>query len=179
MKEFLKKQLGHLLFGFIILLPVAVMAVMAIWVFKSIDKFGQSILSVSSFGETLPPGLGFLTIVLLIYLSGILLRKTRIRNLTAKIPILGSLLGGDGTGQTMGIERILGLQPCLFLYSPTCLSYGLILNCATPSPGPAKPKLGIAPKLTLSKSRPKKPKQPSAPVHHPQLTKQHSGWTKA
>ena len=128
MKEFLKRQLGHVLSGVIIWLPVAIIAMVGIWAFERIDGTGRDILNIASFGKSLPPGFGFFLIILLLYASGILLKGTRVRNLTAKIPVLGSLIGGNGDGRTMGLEKLLKLQPCLFLYSPTCPSYGFILS---------------------------------------------------
>ena len=128
LKAFLKKQLGYLLFGIIIWLPVAVISIIGNWAFKALDDTGQNILGPFSLGRTMPAGVGFITMVFLLWLSGILLKKTCIRNFVAKIPILGSLLGGNGKGQTMSIERLLGLQPCLFLFSPTCPDYGFILS---------------------------------------------------
>ena len=128
LKKFFEKQLGHLLFGVIVWLPIVIIAIVGVWLFKSIDSAGQGLLGVLSFEKPVPNGLGFLTILFLIYVSGVLLKKTRVRNFAAKIPVLGGLIGGNGKGQTMGLEKLLKLQPCLFLYSPTSPSYGFILS---------------------------------------------------
>jgi len=53
------------------------------------------------------------------------LKLTKIRGVFSKIPVLGLFFGA---GEIITIERLLHLNPCLFLISPTCLSYGWILS---------------------------------------------------
>lgn len=128
MKEFLKKQLGYLLFGIIVWLPVAIISIIGNWAFRNLDGMGQNVIDIFPFGRSVPAGAGFPTILFLLWLSGILLKKTKVRSVVAKIPVLGSLMGVNGNGKTISIERLLSLQPCLFLFSPTCSSYGFILS---------------------------------------------------
>ena len=127
MKRFFTKQLGYLLFGFIVWLPIALLIVLGLWAFQSVEGVARDILDFFPFGESFPPGTGFLAIVLLVYISGVLLGKTVISNFAAKIPVLGIFLG-QKNGKVMSLGKLLNLQPCLFLFSPTCPSYGFILS---------------------------------------------------
>jgi hypothetical protein len=53
------------------------------------------------------------------------LKLTKIRSFFSKIPVIGLFFG---EGEIITIDRLLHLKPCLFLFSPTCLSYGWILS---------------------------------------------------
>jgi len=71
------------------------------------------------------PGFGIVLGILIVYFSGMVLKLTRIREVFSKIPVLGLFFGA---GEIITIDRLLHLKPCLFLFSPTCLSYGWILS---------------------------------------------------
>lgn len=126
LKKFFQKQLGHIWAGIIIWLPITVIMIIGMWIFKNLDGVGQYFFDFLPFGGSLPSGVGFFVILALLYISGILLEKTRIKRFAAKIPVLGVFLSHDG--KTMSLEKLFKLQPCLFLYSPTCPSYGFVLS---------------------------------------------------
>ena len=53
------------------------------------------------------------------------LKLTKFGKVLAKIPLIGFFFG---QGEIMTIGRLTNMQPCLFLYSPTCISYGWVLS---------------------------------------------------
>ncbi len=126
-KKFIKKQLGHFLFGFIVWLPIAGIVIAGIWAFQNMEGAARNILDLFPIDMALPIGTGFLAIILLVYISGALLGRRVIGNFATKIPFLGFFFG-QKNGKIMSLEKLLSLQPCLFLYSPSCLSYGFILS---------------------------------------------------
>lgn len=125
MKKFFKKQLSHLLFGLIIWLPIVILSVISVWIFKKLGDLGRDIFFFLP--DSLPSIIYFISVMLLLYLSGIALKKTFIKKLTAKIPVLGIFLGQDES-KMMSIERLLSLKPCLFLMSDTLPAYGFIFS---------------------------------------------------
>ena len=65
--------------------------------------------------------------IIVFLLTGLLLKNTRVGDFLSGIPIFGLLFRKKG-GRIISVGRLLGLTPCLFLYSPTCPSYGWILS---------------------------------------------------
>jgi uncharacterized membrane protein len=120
-----KNQLTFLLFGFIFWLPVAVLAYIIVFLFTNIEDVGRGFLELFIPEQFVYAGFGILLGIIIIYLTGVVLKLDRVRKFISKIPVLGLLFGA---GEIMTIERLLHLRPCLFLYSPTCLSYGWILS---------------------------------------------------
>ena len=53
-----------------------------------------------------------------------LLKLTKVGKILSKIPVIGLFFG---QGEIMTIGRLTNMQACLFLYSPTCISFGWIL----------------------------------------------------
>jgi len=56
----------------------------------------------------------------------LILRKTPVGNLLSMVPVLGLFF--RRSGDTITLEKLYSRTPCLFLFSPTCLSYGWILS---------------------------------------------------
>lgn len=125
MKKFFKKQLSHLLFGLIVWMPIVILSLISVWIFKKLGDLSRDIFFFLP--DNLPSIVYFIGIMLLFYFSGIVLKKTFIKKLTAKIPILGIFLGQDES-KMMSIERLLSLKPCLFLMSSTLPTYGFIFS---------------------------------------------------
>jgi hypothetical protein len=125
MKRFIKKQMAIVLLGFGFWLPIAVLIFIIVVLLKSVEDVGRSILLVFIPEQFFHTGLGIFLGIVIIYLSGALLTSTKIKGYLSKIPVLGLFFGG---GEVITIERLLHLNPCLFLFSPTCLSYGWILS---------------------------------------------------
>ncbi len=125
MKRFIRSQFGFLLYGFIFWLPIAIIAFILIFVFNYGEDLGGRIFHLFFPTEYYHPGYGFAIGLLIIYLSGIILKITNVRKRLSKVPIIGLFFGG---GEVMTIDRLAHLAPCLFMMSPTCLSYGWILS---------------------------------------------------
>jgi uncharacterized membrane protein len=125
MKEFFKKQSTFILYGFVFWLPVILVVYVAILLFSNGEKVGRSILGVVVPDKFLYTGLGFVLCILIIYLSGIILKQTKVGRVLSKIPFIGIFFG---QGEIMTINRLSHMQACLFLYSSTCISYGWVLS---------------------------------------------------
>jgi len=60
--------------------------------------------------------------------SGIfILKNTAIGDFLSRVPVLGIFFRRKG-GRVITFSKLLDLTPCLFLFSPTCPSYGWILS---------------------------------------------------
>jgi len=125
MKKLIRSQFGFLLYGFIFWLPIVLLAFILFYIFNYGEDLGSKVFNWFLPSELYHKGYGFLAEILVIYLSGVILKLTNIRKRLSKIPILGLFFGG---GEVMTIDRLAHLTPCLFMMSPTCLSYGWILS---------------------------------------------------
>jgi uncharacterized membrane protein len=125
--RFVKSQLGFLLFGVIIWLPIAVAVLVFSFAFNILERVGKDFLGFFAPTKSLHAGFGTLAGIVLLYLSGVLFQKTKAGNLFSKMPLIGAFFSKGG-GKTITVDRLMRLQPCLFLYSPSCLSYGWILS---------------------------------------------------
>jgi len=124
-RKFFKKQITFLLFGFVFWLPVAVLIFIIAFLFNNLEEIGRKILLVFLPERLFHSGFGIVLGILIVYFSGIVLKLTKIRSFFSKIPVIGLFFG---EGEIITIDRLLHLKPCLFLFSPTCLSYGWILS---------------------------------------------------
>jgi uncharacterized membrane protein len=125
MSKFFKSQLTFLLYGLVFWLPVAILLYILFLVFNNAEGIGKSILGVALPDTVIRPGFGIILFVVIVYISGFLLKSTKVGGILSKIPLLGLFFG---QGEVITISRLLNMQPCLFLYSPTCTSYGWILS---------------------------------------------------
>ena len=121
----IRRQLGYLFMGFIVWFPIGIVILVGDYIFGTLDSTGKDFLDLFLPERFLKFGLGFLVWVLVFYLSGVLFRKTNIGAYLSGIPILGMFV--RTSGETMTIERLAKLKPCLFLLSPTCPGYGWII----------------------------------------------------
>jgi hypothetical protein len=55
----------------------------------------------------------------------LLLKLTKLGKVLSKIPVIGIFFG---QGEIMTVARLMHMQPCLFLYSSTAISYGWIVS---------------------------------------------------
>jgi uncharacterized membrane protein len=120
-----KKQLTFIIYGLVFWLPVILVVYIAILLFSNADKIGKIMLGVAVPDKYLYAGFGIILCILIVYFSGMLLKLTKVGTLLSKIPVIGLFFA---QGEIMTINRLSHLQPCLFLYSPTCISYGWILS---------------------------------------------------
>jgi uncharacterized membrane protein len=125
MKKFLKNQFTFLFYGFVFWLPIGVLIVILVFLFSNFENIGSKILQVFIPARYMHYGFGIVFGILIVYVSGIVLKITRVRGMLARIPLVGQFLGA---GEMMTIDRLLHLVPCLFLLSPTCPAYGWILS---------------------------------------------------
>jgi len=123
--RFVKNQLTFLLFGFVFWLPIAVLVYIIVFLFTNVEDVGRKFLLLFIPEQFIYAGFGIVLGILIVYLTGVVLKVTKVRRVFSKIPVLGLFFGA---GEIMTIDRLLHLSPCLFLYSPTCLSYGWILS---------------------------------------------------
>jgi hypothetical protein len=124
-RKFFKKQITFLLFGFVFWLPIAVLVYIIVFLFTNVEDVGRKFLLLFIPEQFIYAGFGIVLGILIVYLTGVVLKVTKVRRVFSKIPVLGLFFGA---GEIMTIDRLLHLSPCLFLYSPTCLSYGWILS---------------------------------------------------
>jgi len=124
MKEFIKKQSTFILYGFVFWLTVILVLYLVILPFSNGEKVGRMILGGAVPEKVFFVGIGFIFCILIIYLSGMLLKLTKVGKVLSKIPVIGLFFG---QGEIMTIGRLSNMQACLFLRSPTCISFGWIL----------------------------------------------------
>ncbi len=125
MNRFFKSQITFLLFGLVFWLPLGILIYILFLLFSNAESTGKAILSAVLPETLVPPGFGIILLVLIVYLSGFILKSTKVGGILSKIPVLGLFFG---QGEIITISRLLHMQPCLFLLSPTCISYGWILS---------------------------------------------------
>jgi uncharacterized membrane protein len=121
----LKKQFTFIIYGLVFWLPVTLVVYIAIFLFSNAEEIGKKILGVAIADKYLYAGFGIILCILIVYFSGMLLKLTRVGKVLSKIPVIGIFFG---QGEIMTIGRLSHMQPCLFLYASTCISYGWILS---------------------------------------------------
>jgi uncharacterized membrane protein len=125
MRRFANSQGTILLYGLVFWLPVAIIVYILFLLFSGIEGVGKSFLLAVLPDTMVHTGFGIGLFIIIVYISGILLKLTGIRGLFSRIPVVGLFFGA---GEIMTIDRLSHLCPCLFLFSPTCVSYGWILS---------------------------------------------------
>lgn len=126
MKSFFKSFLGYLFSGFIFWFPIGIVVVIVGYVFSNLEAMGEKVLKLLVPTDFVHQGFGFVLWILLFLVTGLIVKKTPIGRILSGVPVLG-LFFREG-GELMTLDRILRLRPCLFLFSPTCLSYGWIIS---------------------------------------------------
>lgn len=125
MRHFFKNQFTYLLFGFVFWLPIGVLIVVVAFLLNNVENIGRDFLQLFIPEQYYHYGFGIVFGILIIYLSGVILRLNQVRAVISKIPLIGLFLG---SGEMITIDRLTHLAPCVFLLSPTCLAYGWILS---------------------------------------------------
>jgi uncharacterized membrane protein len=125
MIKFFKSQLTFLIYGFVFWLPVTLVIYIGFLLFSNAETIGRMLLQLIVPDKYLFSGFGIILCVLIVFFSGVLLKSTKVGGILSKIPLLGLFFG---QGEIITISRLLNMQPCLFLLSPTCISYGWILS---------------------------------------------------
>ena len=122
--KFFKSQSTFLLYGVVFWLPVILVIYITILLFSNADSIGKTILGVVVPDKYLFFGIGAILCIIIVYLSGMVLKLTKLGKVLSKVPMIGLFFG---QGEIMTINRLAHMCPCLFLYSPTTISYGWIL----------------------------------------------------
>ncbi len=120
-----KRHFTFILYGFVFWLPVVILLYILFLLFSNAEGIGKAILSAVLPQTLVYPGFGIILLILIVYFSGFILKSTKVGGILSKIPVLGLFFG---QGEIITISRLLNMQPCLFLLSPTCISYGWILS---------------------------------------------------
>lgn len=121
-----KNLIGFALFGFIFWLPVGIVFYGGNWALGFLEDSGQRFLDLLVSWENIPTGLGVIVWILAFFLTGLILKKTTAGDFMSRIPVLGFFFRRGG--ESMTPDKLKSLTPCLFLYSPTCISYGWLLS---------------------------------------------------
>ncbi len=125
MRGLFKRQFTFILYGIVFWLPVILVIYIAALLSSNAEKIGRVILGVVVPDKYLYFGFGIIFCILIVYLSGMLLKLTKVGRVLSKIPFIGLFFG---QGEIMTLGKLSHMQPCLFLYSSTCISYGWILS---------------------------------------------------
>jgi uncharacterized membrane protein len=124
-KRFFRSQIGFLLWGLAFWFPIAIVFFVLAFLLGNVEDVGRKIFLLLFPERFFYQGLGIALGLVIIYISGVILKTTKIRSHLSRVPILGLLFGG---GDVITVDRLTSLSPCLFMYSPTLLSYGWILS---------------------------------------------------
>lgn len=125
MKSFFKNLLGDFFSGLIFWFPVSIIVAIIGYIFSDLEKVGESVLGFFMPSDLMRPGFGLIFWVVMFFLTGLILKKIPVGKILSRIPVLG-LFFREG-GNVMTFERLSHLPPCLFLLSPTAMSYGWII----------------------------------------------------
>jgi uncharacterized membrane protein len=117
--------LGFILYGLAFWLPIAIMVFVLIFLFGYLEDAGRRLFLLFFPPKYFYEGFGTMLGLIVLYASGVFLKLTTIRKRLSRIPILGLFFGG---GDVITVDRLAHLTPCLFMMSPTCLSYGWVLS---------------------------------------------------
>ncbi|OGZ18955.1 MAG: hypothetical protein A2175_01320 [Candidatus Nealsonbacteria bacterium RBG_13_42_11] len=120
--------LKDLFSGIVLWIPILLAGFILWLIFDTTGEWGKNLLNFFFPNHNIDLGWGIFFFVMLFLLTGILIRKTLISNWLSRIPIWGRFFQKDGKTITITFDKLLKSQPCLFLFSPTCPSYGFIFS---------------------------------------------------
>lgn len=126
MKSFFKGSFGYFFSGFVFWFPVGIIVVVIGYVFGNLETVGKNVLEFFVPPDLMHQGFGLVFWLMLFFLTGLIVKKTPIGKVLFNVPVLG-LFFREG-GEIMTLKRLLHLAPCLFLFSPTSISYGWIIS---------------------------------------------------
>jgi len=125
--NFIKARTGDILSGFVFWLPIGIIMLVGSYIYDNLEDLGQELLVLFLPEKFAYAGFGALLWIIVFFLTGAILRNTAIGDHLSRIPVLGIFFRRKG-GTVITPMRLLNLTPCLFLFSPTCPSYGWILS---------------------------------------------------
>jgi uncharacterized membrane protein len=121
-----KNQLEFLLIGFIFWLPIGIIIFAANYAFGFLETSGRDFLDWFAPRDDIYSGMGIVLWLLVFFFTGLILKKTLVGKFMSRVPVVGLFFRRGG--ETMTPDKLRSLTPCIFLYSPTCISYGWILS---------------------------------------------------
>jgi len=125
--KFIKDRLGDVLSGFVFWLPIGIIILVGGYIYINLEDLGGSFLVFFLPEKLVHPGFGIILWIIVFLLTGVILKNTVIGDFLSRIPVFGIFFRKKG-GTVITLKRLLNLTPCLFLFSPTCPSYGWILS---------------------------------------------------
>ena len=124
---FIKDRMGDILSGFVFWLPIGIIILVGSYIYSSLEDLGESFLVFLLPEKFVHPGFGIILWIIVFLLTGLILKNTAIGDFLLRVPVLGIFFRRKG-GRIITFNKLHGLTPCLFLFSPTCPSYGWILS---------------------------------------------------
>ena len=125
--KFIKGRLGDVLSGLVFWLPIGIIFLVGCYIYSNLEDLGQNLLVFFLPEKFVHAGFGIVLWIIVFLLTGVILKNTVIGDFLSRIPVLGIFFRKKG-GTVITLKRLLNLTPCLFLFSPTCPSYGWILS---------------------------------------------------
>ena len=123
---FFRNLLGYFITGIIFWLPIGVLVLICRYIFGTLETLGKDLLDFSIPEQFVYPGLGVVFWLIIFFITGLILKRTPVGTFFSRLPVLGMFF--RQSGEIVTLDKLLTLSPCLFLYSPTCPSYGWILS---------------------------------------------------
>jgi uncharacterized membrane protein len=124
---FIRDRLGDLFYGLVFWLPIGIIVLLVSYIYGSLEDSGVKFLDLFLPETWILPGFGLILWILVLILTGAILKNTSIGDYLSRVPVLGVFFRTKG-GSVISFKKLAGLTPCLFLFSPTCPSYGWILS---------------------------------------------------
>ena len=124
---FIKDRLADLFAGLVFWLPIGIIILIGSYIYNSLEDLGESFLVFFLPEKLVHPGFGIILWIIVFLLTGLILKNTAIGDFLSRVPVIGIFFRRKG-GRVITFNKLLGLTPCLFLFSPTCPSYGWILS---------------------------------------------------
>ncbi len=125
MGGFIINQFKYLFAGIVTWLPIGIVLFIIVYAAGILENLGQTVFDFFVVKGTIPSGLGIVLCILIFYLTGLIFNRTPISRGLSRIPFIGMIFSRGG--EAMTLDKLTRLTPCVFLYSPTCVSYGWIL----------------------------------------------------
>ena len=123
---FFRNLIGYFIAGLIFWFPIGVIVIVCRYIFGNLEELGRDILNNSIPSKFVYPGLGVVFWLGIFFITGLVLKRTPVGKIFSRTPVLGIFF--RQSGEVITLDKLLNLSPCLFLYSPTCPSYGWILS---------------------------------------------------
>ncbi len=127
--SFFKKLSGYLVGGVVFLFPIILLGIILLWLGGHLESIGRGFLEIFIADRYIFFGFGLILALLFILSIGVAIEKFKIfQKILGKVPGIGPLFISQKMGSKLTLNELLSLTPCLFLFSPTCPSYGWVMK---------------------------------------------------